>query len=129
MHFYVPFHFFKVPLDFASHPKAAFFKAKAHRGTPKRRKCVSSFFSNRMAFFHALLRAICFFKVPLDFPSLSKAAFFKAKAHRGTPKGLKMSLLFFCNQMAFFRPSLRAILFFQSPFSFCIRSKRSILQV
>ena len=35
MHFYVPSHFFKVLFDFACLPKAAFFKDKAHRVTPK----------------------------------------------------------------------------------------------
>ena len=38
-----------------------------------------------------------FFKVPFDFASLPKAAFCKNKVHRCTPKGGKMSLLFFSN--------------------------------
>ena len=35
MNIYVPFHFFKVSFAFASLLKAAFCKAKAHRGTPQ----------------------------------------------------------------------------------------------
>ena len=43
-----------------------------------------------------------FFKVPFDFACLPKAAFCKDKAHRGTPKEGKMSLLFFSNRTAIF---------------------------
>ena len=64
MHFYVPFHFFKVPFVFACLTRAAFRKAKAHRGTPKGAKISLLFFSKRMAFFHAFLQAISFFQSP-----------------------------------------------------------------
>ena len=130
MHFYVPFHFFKVPFDFSSLPKPAFCKAKVHRGTPKGAKMSFIFFFNRMAFFHVFLRLpFHFFQLPFDFPSLPQPAFCKAKLHRGTPKGGKMSVPFFLNQMAFFHVFLRAISFFQSLFQFCLRCKSSILQV
>ena len=91
-HFYMPFHFFKVPFDFASLPKAAFFKAKVHRGSPKGRKMQPCFCSNGMAFFR-----LYFSKVSFDFASLPKPAFGKAKAHRGTPKEEKVSHVFFAN--------------------------------
>ena len=69
--FYVPFHLFKVPFDFSAVPNAAFCKAKVQRGTPKEGKRSVFFFSNRMAFFHAFLRAIFFFKVPFIFQGQS----------------------------------------------------------
>ena len=43
-----------------------------------------------------------FFKVFFNFASIAKAASCKSRAHRGTPKGGKMSLLFFSNETAFF---------------------------
>ena len=58
MHFYVPFHFFKVPFDFTCLAKAAFCKDKGHRGTLKRGKMSLLFFTNQTAFFHTFLRAI-----------------------------------------------------------------------
>ena len=70
-----------------------------------------------------------FFQLPFDFVCRPKAAFCKAKVHRGTPKGVKMSVPFFLNQMAFLHVFLRAILFFQSLFHFSFRCKSSILQV
>ena len=57
-----------------------------------------------------------FFQLPFDFPSLPKLAFRKVKVHRGTPKGGKMSVPFFLNQMAFSHVFLGAFSFFQSPF-------------
>ena len=59
-----------------------------------------------------------FFQLPSYFVCRPKAAFCKAKAHIGTPKGGKMSLLFFSNETAFFHAFLRAISFFQLPFEF-----------
>ena len=70
-----------------------------------------------------------FFKVFFNFASVANAAFCKSRAHRGTPKGEKMSLLFFSNETAFFHAFLRAISFFQSLFQFCFCCKTSILQV
>ena len=102
MHFYVAFYFFKLPFDFVCRPKAAFCKAKVHMGTPKEGKISVPFFSNQIAFFLVFLRAISFFKVFFNFAFVAKAAFCKSKAHSGTPKGGKMSLLFFSNKTAFF---------------------------
>ena len=70
-----------------------------------------------------------FFQLPFDFVCRPKAAFRKAKVHRGTPKGGEMSVPFFSNETAFLHVFLRAILFFQSLFQFCFRCKSSILQV
>ena len=102
MHFYVPFHFIKVPFDFSAVPKPAFCKAKVHKGTPNGAKMSFLFFFNRMAFFHVFLRTFSFFPTPLDFPSVPKPAFCKAKVHRGTPKGGKMSVLFSLIERQFF---------------------------
>ena len=87
------------------------------------------FFSNQMAFFMYFYVLFYFFKVFFNFASVAKAAFCKAKVHRGTPKRGKMSVPFFLNQMPFFHVFLRALSFFQSLFQFCLRCKRSILQV
>ena len=57
-----------------------------------------------------------FFKVFFNFAFAAKAAFCKSSAHLGTPKGDKMSLLFFSNETAIFHAFLRAISFFQSAF-------------
>ena len=93
MYFYVPFHFFKVSFDFACLSRGAFCKAKAHRGTTKGGKMSVLFFSNRMAIFHAFLRAISLlfhiFRVPFDFASVPKVVFCKSKAHWGSPKRRK----------------------------------------
>ena len=80
-------------------------------------------------FFMYLYAPFHFFKVPFDFSAVPKPAFCKAKVHRGTPKGAKMSFLFFFNQMAFFHVFLRAISFFQILFQFCFRCKSTCLQV
>ena len=128
-HFYVRFYYFKVSFDFASFPKAAFFKAKAHRGSPKGGKVSLLFFSNRIGiFFINFYLAFNFFKVPFVFASLPKAALCNDRAHRGTPKGGKMSLLFFFNRMVFFHAFLRAISFYQRPFRFWLSFNCSILQ-
>ena len=66
--------------------------------------------------FHALYVPLHFFKVPFDFACLPRAAFGKAKPHRGTPKGAKMSPPSLCKRMAFFHAFLQAISFFKSPF-------------
>ena len=102
MHFYVPFHFFKVLFHFASIPKQAFCKSKTHRGTPKGGKMALLFFCNRMAFFMHFYVPFHFFKVLFHFASLPKPAFWKRKAHWRTPKRGKKELLFFSNRRAFF---------------------------
>ena len=95
MHLYVPFYFFKVPLNFAVVPKAAFCKFKAHRGTPKGGKCQFFFSLIIRHFFMHFYLPFHFSKVSFAFACLPKALFRKAKAHRGTPKEAKMPLLFF----------------------------------
>ena len=91
----MPFHFFQLFFNFPFVAKAAICKSRAHRGTPKGGKISVPFFLNQMAFLHVFLRAISFFKLFFNFPFVAKAAFCKSRAHRGTPKGGKMSLLFF----------------------------------
>ena len=118
MYFYVAFHFFKVPFDFYAVPKRAFCKAKVHRGTPKGAKMSFSFSLIKWHFFMYFYVPFHFFKVFFKFASVAKAAFCKSKAHRGTPKVGKMSLVFFSNETAFFHAFLRAISFFQSFFNF-----------
>ena len=59
-----------------------------------------------------------FFKVFFNFASVAKAAFCKTRVHIGTPKGGKMSLLFFSNETALFHAFLRAISYFLTPFRF-----------
>ena len=79
------------------------------------------FFLNQMAFLHVFLRAISFFQSLFQFCAfVAKAAFCKSRAHRGTPKEEKMSLLFFSNRTAFLHVFLRAISFFKSLFQFCL---------
>ena len=93
MHFYVPFHFLKVPFDFACLPRVAFRKTKAHRGTQKEQKC--HFFSLiEWHFFSHFYVPFHFLKVSFHFAYLPKAAFCKDKTQKGTSKGGKMSLLF-----------------------------------
>ena len=129
MHFYVPFHFFKVFFNFASIAKAAFCKFTVRRVPQKEGKCHFSFSLMKRHFFMHFYVPFHFFKVSLDFACRPKAAFCKPKVHRGTPKGVKMSFPFFLNQIAFLHVFLRAILFFQSLFQFCFRCKCTILQV
>ena len=128
MYFYVPFHFFKVPFDFSAVPKPAFCKAKVHRGTPKGGKMSVPFSLMKRHFFMHFYVPFHFFKVFFNFPYVAKATFSKSRGHRGTPKGGKMSLLFFSNETAFFYAFLSAILFFPTPFRFCLPSESSILQ-
>ena len=74
MDFHMPFHFFKVPLDFASLPKPGFCKDKEHRGTPKRRKNVIFFSLIEGNFLNLILHAISFFQTPLRFSISSKTS-------------------------------------------------------
>ena len=129
MYFYVPFHFFKVFFNFASVAKAAFCKSRAHRGTLKGGKMSLLFFLIKRHFFMHFYVPFHFFKVPFDFSAVAKPAFCKAKVHKGTLKGAKISFLFFFNPMAFCHVFLGAISFFQSLFQFCFRCKSSILEV
>ena len=62
IHFYLPFHFFKVSFDFAYLPKVAIFNAKVHRGTPEGGKASLLVFSNPTAIFKEFLLAIAFFE-------------------------------------------------------------------
>ena len=87
------------------------------------------FFLNQMAFLLVFFTCHFIFSVFFDFASVAKPSFCKSRVRRGTPKGGKMSLLFFSNEAAFFDAFLRAISFFQSLFQFCFRCKSSILQV
>ena len=94
MHFYVPFHFFKVPFDVAFLPRAAFCKAKLHRGTPEGGKMSLLVFSNQRAFFYDFYLPFNFFKVFFNFVCRAKAAFCKCEAHGGTPKGVNCHFFF-----------------------------------
>ena len=97
--------------------------------TPKKEICHFFFSLTERHFFMHCNVPFPFFKVPFVFPAVPKPAFCKQKADRGTPKGRKMSLLFFSNRMAFFHIFLPAISVFQHRFRFCLPSKSSILQV
>ena len=124
----MPFHFFKVFFNFASVAKAAFFKSRAQRVPQKEEKCHFSFSLMKRHFFMHFYVPFNFFQLLFDFVWRPKAAFCKAKVHRGTPKEGNMSVPFFLNQMAFLQVFFRAISFFQSLFQFCFRCKSSILQ-
>ena len=97
-------------------PKAAFCKAIAHRGTPKRGKVSLLFSLIEWHFFMQFYVPFHFFKVPFDFSAVPKPAFCKDKAHRGTLKGGKISLFFFSNRKSFLHAFLHAISIFPSPF-------------
>ena len=129
MYFYVPFLFFKVFFNFTSVAKAAFCKSRANRVPQEVEKCHISFSLIKRHFSMYFYMPFLFFKVFFNFTSVAKAAYCKSRAHRGTPKGGKMSVPFFLNQMAFLHVFLRAISFFQSLFQFYFRCKSSILQV
>ena len=96
---------------------------------PKEEKCHFSFFLIKRHFCMYFYVPFHFFKLFFNFPFVAKAAFCKSRAHGGTPKGGKISVPFFLNQMAFLHVFLRAISFFQSLFQFYFRCKSSILQV
>ena len=82
-------------------------------GVPqKKEKCHFSFSLIEWHFFMYFYVPFNFFKVPFDFASLPKGAFCKDKAHRGTPKGAKMSLLFSLIERHFYVP----FNFFKVPF-------------
>ena len=118
MHFYVPFHFFKLPFDFVCRPKAAYCEAKVRRGTPKGGKMSVPFFLNQMAFFHKFLRAISFFQSFSILLSLQKQHFASLKHIRVPQKEEKNSLLFFSNQTAFFHDFYVPFHFFKVTFDF-----------
>ena len=101
MYFYVPFHFFKLFFNFPFVAKAAFCKSRAHRGTPKGGKMSLLFFSDKTLYCMYFYVPFHFFKLFFNFPFVAKAAFCKSRAHGGTPKGGKISVPFFLNQLAF----------------------------
>ena len=101
--------FFQSLFRFCFRCKSSIFQVLSTWGYPKRRKLSLLFFCNQTAFFHAFLRAISFFQSLFRFCLTSKSSIFKSRAHRGTPKGGKMSLVFFSNETAFFNAFLRAI--------------------
>ena len=102
MHFYVPFHFLKVPFDFFSFQKQHFARLKS-RGVPQKEEKFNFFFCliERHFFMHFYL-PFHFFKVFFNFAFLPNAAFFKAKAHRGTPKEEKCNFFFSLIERLFF---------------------------
>ena len=87
MHFYVPFHFFKVPFDFSAVPKPAFSKATVQNDNPEGAKMSFLFSLIKWHFFMYFYVPFHFFQLRFDFPSLPKPAFCKPRVHRGTPKG------------------------------------------
>ena len=93
----------------------------------KEEKCHFSFSLMKRHFLMHFYVPFHFFKVFFNFAFVAKAAFCKSRAHRGTLKGGKMSLLFFSNETAFFHAFLRVISFFPTPFRFCLPSKSSIV--
>ena len=121
--------FFKVFFNFPLLQKQHF-ASLGRIGVPqKEEKCHFSFFLIKRHFCMYFYVPFYFFKLFFNFPFAAKAAFFKSRAHRGTPKGGKMSVPFFLNQMEFLHVFLQAISFFQSLFQFCFHCKSSILQV
>ena len=78
----------------------------------KEGKCHFSFFLIKRHFCMYFYVPVHFFKLFFNFPSVAKAAFCKSRAHRGTPKGGKMSLLSLSDKTAFLHVFLRAISFF-----------------
>ena len=96
---------------------------------PKEEKFQFLFLQSNGTFACIFTMHLIFFKVSFNFTLVTEAAFCKSRVRRGTPKGGKMSLLFFSNETAFFHAFLPAISFFPIPFRFCLPSKSSILQV
>ena len=78
------------------------FASLERMGVPqKERKCHLSYFLIKLYFCMYFYVPFHFFKLFFNFPFVAKAAFCKSKAHGGTPKGGKISVPFFLNQMAF----------------------------
>ena len=89
------------------------FASLQHIGIPqKEEKCHFSSSLMKRHFFMHFYVPCHFFKVFFNFASVAKAAFCKSKAHSGTPKEGKMSLLLFSNETAFFHAFLCAISIF-----------------
>ena len=110
--------------------KSSILQVQSAKGVPpKEEKCHFSFFLIKRHFCMYFYVPFPFFKVFFNFTSVAKAAFCKSRAHGGTPKGAKISVPFFLNQMAFWHVFLQAISFFQSLFQFYFLCKSSILQV
>ena len=88
------------------------FASLEHIGVPpKEEKCHFSFFLIKRHFCMYFYVPFHFFKLFFNFIFVAKAAFCKSRAHRGTPKGGKMSLPFLSDKMAFLHVFLRAISF------------------
>ena len=121
--------FFKLFSIFLSLQKQHFASLERIRGTPKEEKCHISFFLIKRHFCMYFYVPFQFLKLFFNFPFVAKAAFCKSRAHRGTPKGGKMSLPFLSDKMAFLHVFLRAISVFKTLFQFSFRCKSSILQV
>ena len=129
MYFYVPFNFFNSFSIFLSLQKQHFASLERIGVPPKEKKGHFSFFLIKRHFCIYFYLPFHFFKLFFNFPFIAKAAICKSRAHRGTPRGGKMSHLFFSNKTAFLQVFLRAISFFQSLFQFYFHCKSSILQV
>ena len=118
MHFNVPFHFFKVPFDFVCLPKAAFCKDKGHRGTPKGRKMLRLFFSNRMAGIFSFIFT-CYFIFPksiLILPPFQNQHFAMLRHIGVPPKEKKCHHFFFLRKRHFFVHFYPPFQFFKVPF-------------
>ena len=110
--------FFQSLLQFCFRCKSSILQVLSTWGYPKRSKLSFLFSVIKLHFFMHFNMPFHFFKVPFVFSADPKPAFCKAKVHKGTPKGGKISVPFFLNHMAFFHVFLRAISFFQTPFRF-----------
>ena len=126
MYFYVPFHFFKLFFNFPFVAKAAFCNIECIGVPKKEEKCQLSLFLIKRHFCMYFYVPFHFFKVFFNFASIAKAGFCKSRAHKGTPKGGKMSLLFFSIETAFWHVFLRAISFFKIFFNFPLLQKQHL---
>ena len=98
--------------------KAAFCKSRAHRGTRKGGKMSVPFFSNQIGIFACIFT--CHFVFSKSFSILlavAKAAFCKSRAHRGTPKGGKMSVPFLSESNGIFSCIFTCHFIFSKSFS------------
>ena len=88
------FIFSKSLLILPAFQKQHFARIKSIGVPQKKEKCHFSFSLIEWHFFMYFYLPFQFFNVPFNFVCLPKPAFCKDKAHRGTPKEAKMSLLF-----------------------------------
>ena len=94
MHFYVPFHFFKVPFELPPFQNQHFARLKSIGVPPKEEICHFFFSLLEQHFFVHIYLPFHFTKVSFAFPSLPKAPFCRAKMHWGTPKEEKCHFSF-----------------------------------